>query len=95
MYTLIRKEDYNTFLIKHFMCDSTSDLDTIVSDFQDKNELHAGWTGLVATSSGTQKYVLLQDEKTWTKMGSGGSSPTPGPDPEDEYIWDGGGVSGW
>ena len=28
MYTLIRKEDYNTYLIKHFMCDSTSDLDT-------------------------------------------------------------------
>lgn len=94
MYTLIRKEDYNTFLIKHFMCDSTSDLDTIVSDFQDKNELHAGWTGLIATSSGTQKYVLLQDEKTWTKVSSG-SSPSPGPDPGTDYIWDGGGVNGW
>ena len=38
MYTLIRKEDYNTFLIKHFMCDSTSDLYTIESNFKDKIE---------------------------------------------------------
>ena len=61
------------------------------------------WLGVeLPKSKQTTKYpipsyekLLLQDEKTWTKMSSGGSSPTPGPDPEDEYIWDGGGVSGW
>lgn len=91
MYTLTRTEDYNTYVIKHFMCDSVTDLQTIVSDFKDfspRKGLHAGWTALVATTSETTKYILLQDKKSWTEMSSSGS----GPDPSKEYIWDGGGV---
>lgn len=97
MYTLTRKEDFNTYMLKHFMCDSEDDLKTIISDFKEdspRKGLHAGWTALVATTSNTTKYILLQDKETWTKVStsSGGGS---GPDPSKEYIWDGGGVSGW
>lgn len=93
MYTLTRTEDYNTYVIKHFMCNTQNDLTQIVADFKDESPrrgLHAGWTALVATTSETTKYILLLDKVNWTKVTSSGGSPAP--DPSKEYIWDGGGV---
>ena len=96
MFTLIRTEDFNSYLLKHFMCDDITDLNNIVTQYEPTNELHAGWTGLVTTTSSTEKYILMNDKKTWSKVtNSGGSSPTPEPSPDNHYIYDGGGVAGY
>lgn len=68
MYSLIRTENFNTYKIRHFIVDSTSDLPTIVTDFAD--ELHAGWSATVATSGGkTTSYLLANDLSTWAESG--------------------------
>lgn len=98
MYTLIRTEDFNSYVLRHFMCDDISELSEIISEYKAKpiNELYPGWTAMVATSSSTDTYILKNDKQTWTKVStSGGSTPGPEPSPGDHYIYDGGGVSGW
>lgn len=96
MFTLIRTEDFNSYLLRHFMCDDITDLSNIVSEYKPKNELYPGWTGVVATKSGTEKYVLMNDKKTWSKVtvdsGSGGGGSIP---EGNHYIYDGGGVAGY
>ena len=51
---------------------------------------------MVATKSGTEKYVLMNDKKTWSKVtvdsGSGGGGSIP---EGNHYIYDGGGVAGY
>lgn len=66
MYSITRTENFNTYKIRHFIIDSTSDLSTIVTDFAD--ELHAGWTASVAHGgSQTTSYILANDLSTWVE----------------------------
>ena len=68
MYSLIRTENFNTYKIRHFIVDSTSDLPNIVTDYED--ELHAGWSATVATSGEkAYSYILANDLSTWVKSG--------------------------
>ena len=68
MFTLIRTEDFNSYLLRHFICDDITDLSNIVSEYKPKNELYPGWTGVVPTKSGAEKYILMNDKKTWSKV---------------------------
>lgn len=68
MYNLVRTENFNTYKIRHFIVDSTSDFANIVSDHS--NELHAGWSATVATSGEkAYSYILANDLSTWVKSG--------------------------
>lgn len=66
MYSLIRTENFNTYKIRHFIVDSTSDFAQIVSDFTD--EIYPGWTATVAVSGDEAKsYILANDLSTWVE----------------------------
>ena len=74
MYRLLRTEDFNTYVIRHFQCDSLSDATTILSDYATpsipKNAIHAGWTILV-TESPVKRYVLANDLTSWVEVSFG------------------------
>ncbi|MBO7734735.1 MAG: hypothetical protein J6S67_19400 [Methanobrevibacter sp.] len=66
MYSVTRTENFNTYLIRHFIVDSTSDLSTILTDYA--NELHAGWSASVVVNGGqTTSYILANDLSTWVE----------------------------
>lgn len=95
MFTLTRTEDYNSYVIRHFLCDETSDLAKIVTVYDD--ELYPGWTGLIPSSG---KYILKNDLTSWALLSEsdsgGGSGGGDEPlDPTVTYIYDGGDVYGW
>ena len=74
MYKLLRTEDFNTYIIRHFQCDSDSDLATILSDYATveipKNALHAGWTAVVLGSGSdvSKPYVLDNALTGWAEI---------------------------
>ena len=65
MYKILRTEDFNTYKVRHFIVDSTTDLPTIVSDFAD--ELHGGWSATVVSSDGTKAYILKNNLTNWVE----------------------------
>ena len=66
MYNLIRTENFNTYLIRHFIIDDQSDLAQIVTDFQE--ELYPAWSASLATSGEkVVSYILANDLSTWTE----------------------------
>lgn len=65
MYNVLRTEDFNTYKVRHFLVDSTSDLPSIISNFQ--GELHGGWSATVASSDGTKAYILKNDLTNWVE----------------------------
>lgn len=68
MYSILRTENFNTYKIRHFIVDSTSDLSSIVSDFA--GELYPGWSATVVTDGGkTTSYLLSNDMSTWVESG--------------------------
>lgn len=74
MYKLLRTEDFNTYIIRHFQCDSDSDLATILSDYATveipKNALHAGWTAVVLGSGSdvSKPYILDNALTGWAEI---------------------------
>lgn len=74
MYELLRTEDFNTYIIRHFQCDSDVDLDAILTDYAtaeiSKNALHAGWTAVVVGSGSdvSKPYVLDNTLANWSEI---------------------------
>ena len=74
MYELLRTEDFNTYIIRHFQCDSDADLDAILTDYATteipKNALHAGWTAVVIGSGSdvSKPYVLDNTLANWSEI---------------------------
>lgn len=74
MYELLRTEDFNTYIIRHFQCDSDTDLDAILTDYATtevpKNALHAGWTAVVIGSGSdvSKPYVLDNTLANWSEI---------------------------
>lgn len=69
-YNLIRKEDYNTYVVNHFLCDEETDLDTILSDYasvEGKEAIYPGWDALV-TDPAVKKFILANDKQTWVEL---------------------------
>lgn len=76
-YKLIRTEDYNSYIINHFIIDSISDADDILTDYQDK--LHSGWTAKIVVDGTDTKYLLdhnFQWGEVQESSGGGGVTPT-------------------
>lgn len=73
-YKLIRTEDYNSYIINHFIIDSVSDADDILTDYQDK--LHSGWTAKIVVDGTDTKYLLDHNFEWGEVQESGGSIPS-------------------
>ena len=72
-YSVTRVENFNTYCIYHFLCDSSSDLATIVSDYTGRG-LRAGWTAVTTENDTTKAYILANDLSTWAVYNIGGGS---------------------
>ena len=72
-YRLIKTEDYNKYVIRHFIIDDYSDCDSIVTDYA--TELYAGWMAIQLVDGNTKKY-MLDTHNTFYEVFSGGS-PSP------------------
>lgn len=64
-YKVIREEDFNTYKLYQFIGDSTSDLDTIESDYG--NNLTTGSTAYVKENNLFYKY-MVDISKNFIKM---------------------------
>lgn len=74
-YKLIRTEDYNSYIINHFIIDSVSDANDILTDYQDK--LHSGWTAKIVVDGTDTKYLLDHNFEWGEVQESSEVTPTP------------------